>query len=169
MVRDPWMTCQIPHNPVPSSLHHCPINPECAWLSLQVKMPAECVTVALDWTPNTNHAGFLVAKAKGMYSERGLNVSFLSPHKDNYSTTPASKLLAGVADLAICPSETVISHNTPPRTSPLLVSPKRQTRCVMVFDVAHDIPRNPSNSPAGRCSCAPERHQCHSHVEEQRH
>lgn len=30
------------------------------------------VTVALDWTPNTNHVGFFVAKAKGWYKDAGL-------------------------------------------------------------------------------------------------
>ena len=29
------------------------------------------VTVALDWTPNTNHAGFYIAKAKNFYADAG--------------------------------------------------------------------------------------------------
>lgn len=50
------------------------------------------VTVALDWTPNTNHVGFYVAKALGLYSEQGLAVKFLSPHSDNYTSTPAGRV-----------------------------------------------------------------------------
>ena len=36
-------------------------------------------TVALDWTPNTNHTGFYVAQAKGFYGEVGLVVKLKSP------------------------------------------------------------------------------------------
>ncbi|TIX37445.1 MAG: myristoyl transferase, partial [Mesorhizobium sp.] len=32
----------------------------------------QTVTVALDWTPNTNHVGLYVAQAKGFYAEAGL-------------------------------------------------------------------------------------------------
>ena len=52
------------------------------------------VTVALDWTPNTNHVGFYAAQARGMYSEVGLAVKFVSPHSNNYETTPASRVAA---------------------------------------------------------------------------
>ena len=40
----------------------------------------QAVTVALDWTPNTNHVGFYVAKARGLFTEAGLDVELLSPH-----------------------------------------------------------------------------------------
>eukprot|EP00959_Pyramimonas_sp_CCMP1952_P004122 86528-Pyramimonas_sp.AAC.1 len=32
------------------------------------------VVLALDWSPNTNHTGFYVAKVKGWYEEAGLKV-----------------------------------------------------------------------------------------------
>ena len=35
--------------------------------------------VALDWTPNTNHTGLYIAKAKGWYAEAGLEVQLKSP------------------------------------------------------------------------------------------
>ncbi|MCO5547914.1 hypothetical protein L7F22_001368, partial [Adiantum nelumboides] len=57
----------------------------------------ERVVVALDWTPNTNHVGFFVAQALGFYDNAGLSVSLLSPHVDNYSSTPASHLANGTA------------------------------------------------------------------------
>lgn len=62
--------------------------------------------------------GFYVAKAKGMYSAAGLDVSLISPHSDNYTATPASRVESGEALLAITPSETVISFNTRPPSMP---------------------------------------------------
>jgi len=47
---------------------------------------AESLTVALDWTPNTNHVGLFVARDKGYYAEAGLDVSIL-PYGDTASTT----------------------------------------------------------------------------------
>jgi ABC-type nitrate/sulfonate/bicarbonate transport system substrate-binding protein len=65
-----------------------------------------------------NHVGFYVAKAKNMYTAAGLDVSLISPHSDNYSATPASRVESGEALLAITPSETVISFNTRPPSMP---------------------------------------------------
>jgi len=68
------------------------------------------LTLALDWTPNTNHTGFFVAREAGFYAEAGLHVNLLSPHEDNYARTPAKKLEQGDADLAIAPSESILSY-----------------------------------------------------------
>lgn len=55
------------------------------------------VTIALDWTPNTNHVGLFVAEAKGFYDEAGLDVQILP-----YSDTSAGTLVANhVADFGI--------------------------------------------------------------------
>ena len=55
------------------------------------------VSVALDWTPNTNHVGLYVAKAKGFYDEAGLDVAIMP-----YTNTSAGTLVAnGVADFGI--------------------------------------------------------------------
>jgi ABC-type nitrate/sulfonate/bicarbonate transport system substrate-binding protein len=55
------------------------------------------VTVALDWTPNTNHIGLYVAEAKGFYADAGLDVEILP-----YSDASAGTLIAnGVADFGI--------------------------------------------------------------------
>lgn len=75
----------------------------------------ESITLALDWFPNTHHSGFYVAQSKGWYKERGLEVSFCSPHEDGYTTTPASKVASGIAQFALTPSESVISHFTMPK------------------------------------------------------
>lgn len=68
--------------------------------------------VALDWTANTNHTGFFVAKAKGYYHEIGLEVELLTPDVDNYSRTPAKRVELGEADCALCPFESVVSYRT---------------------------------------------------------
>jgi ABC-type nitrate/sulfonate/bicarbonate transport system substrate-binding protein len=47
------------------------------------------VSVALDWVPNTNHAGIYVAKALGFYRRAGINVRILP-----YGTTPPETLVA---------------------------------------------------------------------------
>ena len=72
------------------------------------------ITVALDWTPNTNHIGFYVAKAKGWYTEAGLDVTILSTHHDDYKRTPASRVVDGSAQFAVTPTESVISSHTQP-------------------------------------------------------
>ncbi len=69
-------------------------------------------TLALDWTPNTNHTGFFVAQALGFYRDLGLNVRIINPAMDNYETTPAKKLELGEADFAIAPTESAISLRT---------------------------------------------------------
>lgn len=70
------------------------------------------IRLALDRTPNTNHTGFYVALAKGAYKQAGLDVQIISPDQDNYQTAPSKRVAQGEADLAITPSESVISYQT---------------------------------------------------------
>ncbi|MGV8950517.1 MAG: ABC transporter substrate-binding protein [Cypionkella sp.] len=58
----------------------------------------QSVTVALDWTPNTNHVGLYVARDQGFYAEAGLDVEIL-PYSDTAAGTLVSNGLAafGVA------------------------------------------------------------------------
>lgn len=85
------------------------------------------LTVALDWTPNTNHTGFYVAKAKGWFADAGLEVELKSPmeFEGSYSgelntdaamefPTPCGKVAAGLADFAINSPEGCVGWNTPP-------------------------------------------------------
>ncbi|MBB6645618.1 ABC transporter substrate-binding protein [Halobellus ruber] len=72
------------------------------------------IDLALDWTPNTNHTGFYVAKAEGYYADNGVSVSIHSPAEDDYERTPAKRVATGDATLAIAPSESVISYHTHP-------------------------------------------------------
>ncbi|PNG99868.1 hypothetical protein TSOC_014342, partial [Tetrabaena socialis] len=48
------------------------------------------VRVALDWSPNTNHIGLYLAKAKGWYADAGLAVEIVSPHEDAYKASSSS-------------------------------------------------------------------------------
>ena len=70
------------------------------------------IRLALDRTPNTNHTGFYVALARGAYAQVGLDVEFISPDADNYQITPGRRVVQGDAELAITPSESVVSYQT---------------------------------------------------------
>ncbi|MBL4918828.1 ABC transporter substrate-binding protein [Szabonella alba] len=52
------------------------------------------VSIALDWTLNTNHIGLIAARDRGLYTEAGLEVDIL-PYSD---TNSAALLAAGTAD-----------------------------------------------------------------------
>ncbi|WEK04609.1 MAG: ABC transporter substrate-binding protein [Candidatus Devosia phytovorans] len=66
------------------------------------------VTIALDWTPNTNHIGLYVADAKGFYDEAGLAVEILA-----YTDTSAGTLVANhVADFGILGSIGLFTQRT---------------------------------------------------------
>ncbi|MBR7887420.1 ABC transporter substrate-binding protein [Marinomonas sp. A79] len=55
------------------------------------------VSVALDWTPNTNHVGLYVAQSKGWFEEAGLDVDIL-PYTD---TSSGTLVAAGIADFGV--------------------------------------------------------------------
>ena len=75
------------------------------------------ITLALDWDLNTNHSGFVVAKARNYYTDEGLDVSLVSPGSDY--KPPADLVRGGTATFGITPSETVLSSLT--RNIPLKV------------------------------------------------
>lgn len=86
-------------------------------------MAGEKIIVALDWTPNTNHAGFVVALASGLYRDAGVDVELRSPdHPDCQGLTPARQVAAGLADFAVTPSETCVSFATTDPGKPRLVA-----------------------------------------------
>jgi NitT/TauT family transport system substrate-binding protein len=70
------------------------------------------IRLALDRTPNTNHTGFYVALAKGAYEQAGLDVELISPEDANYQIAPARRLVQREAELAITPSESIISYQS---------------------------------------------------------
>lgn len=57
----------------------------------------ERLSVALDWTPNTNHVGLYVAQEKGWFDEAGLDVEIL-PYTD---TSSGTLVAAGVPEFGI--------------------------------------------------------------------
>lgn len=59
--------------------------------------PLTTVTLALDWTPNTNHTGFYVAQQLGYYKAAGIALKIL-PYN---STAPETLVGAGTADFGI--------------------------------------------------------------------
>lgn len=59
--------------------------------------PIARVRLALDWTPNTNHTGFYVARAKGWYRDAGIDLQVL-PYA---SATPEALLAAHQAECGI--------------------------------------------------------------------
>ena len=59
--------------------------------------PPTTVRLALDWTPNTNHTGFFVARAKGWYDEAAIDLRIL-PYA---ALTPETLLVADQADCGI--------------------------------------------------------------------
>lgn len=66
------------------------------------------VTIALDWTPNTNHIGLYVAQAMGFYQEAGLEVQILP-----FTDTSAGTLVANrVADFGILGSIGLFTQRT---------------------------------------------------------
>jgi ABC-type nitrate/sulfonate/bicarbonate transport system substrate-binding protein len=80
----------------------------------------ENLKLALDWTPNVNHIGFFVAKEKGFYKAKNIFLWIINPESDNYKTTPAKKVELGLADFALCPTESLISYQTKAISFPLV-------------------------------------------------
>lgn len=66
--------------------------------------PLDTVTLALDWTPNTNHTGIYVAMQKGWYQQQGIDLK-LTPYSS--SIAPETLVATGKADLAISFTESV--------------------------------------------------------------
>ena len=66
--------------------------------------PLTKVTLALDWTPNTNHTGIYVAQQKGWYRAQGIDLE-LTPYSS--SVAPEQLVATGKADFAISFPEAV--------------------------------------------------------------
>lgn len=64
------------------------------------------MSLALDWTPNTNHTGIYVALAKGWYRAEGIDLTLL-PY--SASTSPDLLVSAGKADVGISSTEGIVS------------------------------------------------------------
>jgi ABC-type nitrate/sulfonate/bicarbonate transport system substrate-binding protein len=62
------------------------------------------VTLVLDWTPNTNHSGFYLAKENGFYKDNGLDVTIIEPGADG----GLAQLAAGNAQFAVSVAESLL-------------------------------------------------------------
>lgn len=63
--------------------------------------PTATVTLALDWTPNTNHTGFYVAQQSGWYADEAIDLKFI-PYA---SANPETLVGAGQANCGISTEE----------------------------------------------------------------
>ncbi len=70
----------------------------CGTKSENVDPVRDPVKVAMDWYPNPDHAGFLVAEQQGYFEDAGLDVSLDSPTDPSL---PIKLVAAGKADLAL--------------------------------------------------------------------
>ncbi|HEU5349790.1 MAG TPA: ABC transporter substrate-binding protein, partial [Ktedonobacterales bacterium] len=66
--------------------------------------PVAHVTLALDWTPNTNHTGIFVAMQKGYYKQNGIDLT-LTPYSS--SVYPEQLVGTGKAEFGISFPESV--------------------------------------------------------------
>jgi ABC-type nitrate/sulfonate/bicarbonate transport system substrate-binding protein len=66
--------------------------------------PTQKVTVVLDWTPNTNHAGVYLAKQQGAYEQAGLDVDIVEPDQAG----GIAQVAAGNAQFAFSYAEQVL-------------------------------------------------------------
>lgn len=84
------------------------------------------VTIALDWSPNTNHTGFYVARSKGFYKDAGIDVTILSPHLDEYKRTPgkATATDMAAATAATTAVQSTLSHSISSCTVMFVITPQ---------------------------------------------
>lgn len=66
------------------------------------------VTLAMDWTPNTNHTGIYVAQSKGWYKDRGIDLEIL-PY--SASVTATNLVANNKADVGIGSMEDIVGEN----------------------------------------------------------
>jgi ABC-type nitrate/sulfonate/bicarbonate transport system substrate-binding protein len=81
-------------------------NPDPASTGNQGSQKLAKMTLALDWTPNTNHTGIYVAKRQGWYKQQGIDLQILP-----YSSTVSPGTLVGSnkADVGISSTEGVVA------------------------------------------------------------
>ncbi|BCG95608.1 hypothetical protein MesoLj131a_44720 [Mesorhizobium sp. 131-2-1] len=78
--------------------------PALAGATTRAQAAAQKITVALDWTANTNHIGLFVARDKGFYRGAGLDVEILP-----YGDTGAGTRLPTVSPISAFPGRSACS------------------------------------------------------------
>lgn len=95
------------------------------------------ISIALDWTPNTQHTGFYVAQARGLYRAAGLDVRLIAADQGSFAHTPARAVLDGQVTLAIAPAESVINARAQLQgPTPIAVATLAQTETSAVVTLA---------------------------------
>lgn len=98
----------------------------------------EKVTVALDWTPNTNHVGLYVADGKGWFDDVGLDVEIL-PYTD---TSSGTLVATGAAEFGILSAVGFYSQRaTGADLKPVLAVVQRETGQLVFNGERDDIQR----------------------------
>lgn len=108
---------------------------------VQAQPAAQKVTVALDWTVNTNHIGLFVARDNGYYREAGLEVDILP-----YSDTGAGTLVANrVADFGINGTIGLFTQKTAGADLKAVYAVVQSETGRVVFNAARGEIRSPRN------------------------
>ncbi|GHO43459.1 ABC transporter substrate-binding protein [Ktedonospora formicarum] len=68
--------------------------------------PLKKMTLALDWTPNTNHTGVYAALQQGWYKQQGIDLKVL-PYSS--SVSPDTLVSQGKADVGISSTESIVA------------------------------------------------------------
>jgi ABC-type nitrate/sulfonate/bicarbonate transport system substrate-binding protein len=68
--------------------------------------PLKKMTLALDWTPNTNHSGVYAALQQGWYKDQGIDLKVL-PYSS--SVSPDTLVSQGKADVGISSTESIVA------------------------------------------------------------
>lgn len=84
--------------PLPVALFLALMVAACGTKSEDITPVRDQLAVAMDWYPNPDHAGFLVAQDQGYFNDAGLDVSLDSPTDPSL---PIKLVAAGRADLAL--------------------------------------------------------------------
>jgi ABC-type nitrate/sulfonate/bicarbonate transport system substrate-binding protein len=101
----------------------------------------EQVTVSLDWTPNTNHIGIYVAKARGYYADAGLSINIL-PYADVASSTLVAN---GVADFGVLTSLGFFTQRAAGADLIATFAVVQKETGRLVFDAARDDIQRPAD------------------------
>jgi ABC-type nitrate/sulfonate/bicarbonate transport system substrate-binding protein len=79
---------------------------ECASIPRSAPQQLSSMSLALDWTPNTNHTGIYVALAQSWYRDEGIDLHLL-PY--SASVSPDALVSAGKADVGISATEGIVT------------------------------------------------------------
>lgn len=80
--------------------------PACTSLGKSAPKTLTSMSLALDWTPNTNHTGIYVALDQGWYKDEGIDLHLL-PYSSNVS--PDVLVSSGKADVGISSTEGIVA------------------------------------------------------------